>query len=87
MRTLQVQFELPTQLVTQAGLSSENVNQEVRRILALFLYEHGRVSLGKACEIGGMSLWEFAEMNQQLDIPMPYTNEQLQEDLARLAHV
>lgn len=87
MRTLQVQFELPTQFVTQAGLSSENVNQEVRRILALFLYEHGRVSLGKACEIGGMSLWEFAEMNQQLDIPMPYTNEQLQEDLARLAHV
>ena len=28
-------------------------------MLALFLYEHGKLSLGKACEWGQMSLWEF----------------------------
>jgi predicted HTH domain antitoxin len=87
MQNVPIQFELPELLISQTGLNSENISQEVRRILALFLYEHGRVSLGKACELGGMSLWEFAEMNQQLNIPIRYSDQQLQEDLTKLAHV
>lgn len=87
MQTLHVEFELPSLYVSQTGLDEENISQEVRRIFALFLYEHGRVSLGKACEIGGMSLWEFADMNRQLNIPFRYSEQELNEDLSKLAHV
>ena len=56
-------------------------------MLALFLYEHQRLSLGKALEIAEMSYWEFAELNRQLGIPIRYTQQELEEDMNRLAHV
>ena len=87
MKNLHVEFELPTVLVTQAGLNVANANLEIRRMLALFLYEHKRISLGKACEIGELTYWEFADLNRQLGIPLHYSQEDLNEDMARLAHV
>jgi predicted HTH domain antitoxin len=87
MNTVHIEFELPTLLATQAGLSAVNATQEVRRMLALFLYEHQRLSLGKACEIAEMSYWEFSELNRQLGIPVHYSQKDLDEDLNRLAHV
>lgn len=87
MDTIQVNFELPTFLLYQIGLDTKAINQEVRRMFALFLYEHQRISLSKACEIGGFNLWEFADMNRQLGIELPYTDDDLSDDLARLADV
>lgn len=87
MKTLHVEFELPTLLASQAGLDTDNISQDVRRLFALFLYEHKRISLSKACEIGGMSLWEFADLNHQLGILFHYSTKDLNEDLLKLAHV
>ena len=56
-------------------------------MLALFLYEHQRLSLGKALEMAEISYWEFAELNRQLEIPVRYSQQDLEEDLNRLAHV
>lgn len=53
-------------------------------MLALFLYEHKRISIGKACELGGMNYWEFAERNRELGINIPYSDKDLQADLGRL---
>jgi predicted HTH domain antitoxin len=84
MKNVHVEFELPALLANQAGLNGENVGQQARRMLALFLYEHKRISLGKACEIGDMSYWEFADLNRQLGIPFHYSQADLAEDLTRL---
>ena len=87
MNALHIEFDLPSLLATQAGFNSENATTEVRRMLALFLYEHQRLSLGKALEIAEMSYWEFAELNRQLGIPIRYSQQDLEGDLNRLAHV
>jgi predicted HTH domain antitoxin len=87
MKNIHVEFELPPLLAQQAGLSGEDASQQVRRLLALFLYQHGRLSLGKACELGGMSYWEFADLNRQLGIPFHYSQDDLAEDLTRLSNV
>ncbi|MCX7111894.1 MAG: UPF0175 family protein [Proteobacteria bacterium] len=87
MNALHIEFDLPSLLATQAGFNSENATSEVRRMLALFLYEHKRLSLGKALEIAEMSYWEFAELNRQLWIPIRYSQQDLEEDMNRLAHV
>lgn len=87
MNTLGVRFEIPTIVASQAGLNIENISQEVKRMFAIFLYEHCRISLNKACEIGGMSQWEFFEMNRQLDIPIRYTSHDLAQDMEKLADV
>jgi predicted HTH domain antitoxin len=87
METVQVQFEIPALLAAQVGLDLDNISQEVRRMVAMFLYEHKRISLSKACEIGNMSLWDFADLNRQLGITLNYTQADLNGDLAKLAHV
>ena len=87
MKTLHVEFELPAILASQAGLDIDDISQDVRRMFALFLYEHKRISLSKACEIGGMSLWEFADLNHQLGIPFHYSTEDFNEDMLKLANV
>jgi predicted HTH domain antitoxin len=87
MNQMHVEFNIPASLGAQAGLTPENASEQTRRILALFLYEHGRISLGKACELGGFNQWEFAEMNRELAIPLTMREEDLKEDMAHLANV
>jgi predicted HTH domain antitoxin len=84
MSDLHIELDMPSPIATELGLTSANAAGEVRRMLALFLYEHGRISLGKACEFGGFSYWEFAEMNRDLMIPIQYGEQDLADDLARL---
>ena len=87
MQTVHVEFELPLPTAMAIGLNATNAKQETLKMLALFLYERGQISLGKACEIGGFTQWEFTEMNRQLNIPTQYTPEDLQADLQRLNNV
>ncbi len=87
MQTLHIELDMPLSIATELGLSANNAGQEVRRMTALFLYEHRRISLGKACELGGFSQWEFADMNRELKIPIHYTAQDLQTDLVRLSDV
>ncbi len=87
MGNVHIEFELPALLAHQAGLNEKNIGQQALRLLALFLFEHKRLSLGKACEIGRMSYWEFADLNRQLGIPFHYSQDDLAEDLTRLANV
>ena len=85
MQTLHIELDMPLPVAAELGLNTTNAGQEIRRMLALFLYEHGRISLGKACELGGFSQWEFTEMNRELNIPMRYTAQDLHADLERLS--
>ena len=87
MNAVHVEFDLPTAVIMQTGVDRRNISREVRRMVALFLYEHQQISLGKACELGGMSYWEFAEANRRLGISQPYSSDDLADDLARLAGV
>jgi predicted HTH domain antitoxin len=81
---LHVELDIPTLLADQVGLSEHNANREIRRMLALFLYERQRISLGKACELGDMSYWEFADLNQNLQIKQVISTTELEADLTRL---
>ncbi|MCX7112765.1 MAG: UPF0175 family protein [Proteobacteria bacterium] len=87
MNALHIEFDLPSLLATQAGFNSENATAEARRMLALFLYEHQRLSLGKALEIADTSYWEFADLNRHFGIPICYSQQDLEEDVKHLAHV
>ena len=87
MKNLHVEFDVPEIPIVQAGLDESHLSQEARRIFALFLYEHGKLSIGKACELGGLSQWEFAAMNSRLGIPADYTDSDLSQDLERMKNV
>lgn len=87
MNTLNVHFDLPKIVALQAGLNADSISQEVKQMFTIFLYEHHRISLSKACELAGMSQWDFFEMNRQLGIPIQYTQNDLALDMEKLRNV
>ena len=55
--------------------------QEIKLEYSLELYKKGRISLWKAAEIAGISLWEIMEIVRERRIPKHYTIEDAEKDL------
>jgi len=58
--------------------------EEVPLELAVTLYAQQRLSIGKARELAGMSLWEFRQVLAARGIPPHYGAEDLADDVATL---
>jgi predicted HTH domain antitoxin len=48
---------------------------------ALKLYQEGKISIGKAAETAGVSLWEILDNILKRKIPLQITRDDLEEDL------
>jgi len=48
---------------------------------ALKLYQEGKISIGKAAEMAGVSLWEIGDILVNRRIPIQMDREELEEDL------
>lgn len=48
---------------------------------ALRLYQEGKISIGKAAETAGVSLWELIDIIVKRKIPLQISQEELEEDL------
>ena len=57
---------------------------EAKQELALSLYARGRLSVGKARELAGMSLWRFRQLLALRGVPPHYDVPDLEQDLATL---
>lgn len=81
MKTGKVQLEIPEGVVRALELPPDEVQEELRKELALALYERGVLSSGKARELAGMTRWQFHELLRKRRIARHYTKEDLTEDL------
>jgi len=63
---------------------SVKVPADIAHIMALKLYHKSLISLGKAAEIAGLSLWEMMELMARKGVPIRYGPEDLEEDLRTL---
>ena len=70
-------LEIPRGILDAAHLSLP----ELRRELALTLYAQQRLSLGKARELAGLTLWEFRQWLALRRIAAHYDSADLQDDL------
>jgi predicted HTH domain antitoxin len=73
-------LEIPQGILDAAHLSVADLRLE----LALALYTQRRLSLGKARELAGLSLWEFRQWLGLRRIEAHYDAEDLQDDLNTL---
>lgn len=73
-------LEIPQGILDAAHLSLP----EVRRELALTLYAQQRLSLGKACELADLTLWEFRQWLGLRRIEAHYDTTDLQEEIQTL---
>lgn len=62
-------------------LPPHEVKEELRKELALVLYERGVLSIGKARLLAEMTRWEFEELLGERRINRHYTEADLEEDI------
>ena len=74
----------PGDLVRILKVKDEEVPKLVRLYLAIELYREGKVSLGKAAEIAGVSKWEMMEILASKNIPIQYDVKDLERDIKTL---
>ncbi len=79
MDTLRI-LEVPQSILDSARLTISDLKVEI----AVYLYAQGRLSIGKARELAGMSLWEFRQLLASRRISPHYEEVDLNEDVATL---
>ncbi len=82
METIPV--ELPRDVIHIFKVREKELPKVVRELIAVALYEKGRISLGKAAELAGVSRWEMSDILAAKRIPIQYYPEDLEEDIETL---
>ena len=75
-----ITIEIPEDILDAARLTVPELKLE----MAVSLYAQGRLSLGKARELAGMSLWEFRQVLGARRIPAHVRPEDMDADMATM---
>lgn len=73
-------LEIPQDVLDSARMTAEQLLVE----LAVHLYDQGRLSIGKAHELAGLSLWEFRQLLGFRHVAPHFDVEDLEQDLETL---
>ncbi|MFH1992496.1 MAG: UPF0175 family protein [Pseudomonadota bacterium] len=73
-------IEIPREIIHATRLKPE----ELKRELAVLLFQQERLSFGKAREMTGMTVWAFQHLLASRDITVHYNLEDYKEDLKTL---
>lgn len=80
MGLIKVKIELPEEVIAQAHIPRDQLDRECQKMVAMELYRKGYLTIGKACEIGKMSQWEFFDLNKETQALIHYDEEDLKAD-------
>jgi predicted HTH domain antitoxin len=75
-----VSIEVPREVVHITRMTPD----ELRRELAIYLFQQGKLSFGKAREMAGMTAWAFQQLLGSRSVPVHYTVEEYEQDLKTL---
>ncbi|MBP7999837.1 MAG: UPF0175 family protein [Chloroflexi bacterium] len=73
-------IEIPQDILTSSRLTMDELKQE----MAVLLYQQNRLSVGKARELAGMSLWQFRQLLASRLIPVHLDEEDVLDELDTL---
>ena len=76
---VEVKIRIPSELAESARPRS--VEEELKLLVALEFYHEGRVSLGEAAELAGLSLREFLYELRSRRVSLNYDLEELEKDM------
>jgi predicted HTH domain antitoxin len=78
MATILYSIEIPPEVIHTTHMSP----QDMKRELALALFQQEKISFGKAREMAGMTVWAFQQLLGSRDIPVHYDIQDYLEDQA-----
>lgn len=77
-----VTIEIPEGFARSFGETDEEVRRNAKLELAIEMYREGKWSTGKAARFAGIPRLDFMDLLRDRKVPMPYTQEMLEEDFA-----
>ena len=80
MSTHTAHLEIPDDVLDSARMTIDEMQVE----LAIHLYEQKRLSIGKARELAGLSLWQFRQILGSRQIEPHFDIEDFEQDLETL---
>jgi predicted HTH domain antitoxin len=76
-------IEIPREIIHATRMTPE----ELRRELAIHLFQQGKLSFGKAREMAGMTIWAFQQLLGSRDGPIHYDLEDYEADRSTLKEI
>ena len=73
--------EVPEDVAEALRLPPAEQESELRKELALALYQRGVLSLGKSRRLAAMSRWDFDQLLGQRKLTRHYTEDDLRDDI------
>ncbi len=77
-------IEILEDVIVHLRLPPRNLEQELKKELAVHLYAEGLLPQASACRLAGMNRLAFARLLGERQIPVRYTAEDLDQDLQTL---
>lgn len=78
---MELVLEIPDDVVAAVKLPPKEIEPELRKELALALYQRGALSLGKARSLAQMTRWEFEDLLRRRQVSRHYTDLDVDEDI------
>lgn len=76
-----LKLEIPEEILQSVKLPPGELQEELRKELALALYQREVLSLGKARQLAAMTRWQFQELLGERKISRHYTDKDFAEDV------
>lgn len=76
--------KIPREFLLLCKINEEDIPAYIQKLIALELFREKKVSLGKASEIAGLSVWEMMALLKEKKIPLNYSVEDFEKDLELL---
>lgn len=73
-------IKIPEDILKATRMTTDEISAE----LAVHLFESGKLSIGKAKKLAGMTFWEFQSFLASRKIPIHYDISEYKEDIATL---
>lgn len=83
---MNIALTIPHTIVQAMRLPEDQVGTELRKELAVALYQRGYLAFGKARELAGMEKYEFGQLLGARAVPRHYGVEELADDVAYADH-
>ena len=75
-----VEIKISDELLKAAKVPQERSSEEVAKLLALELYRERAISLGRAAELGGVSIAEFMQFAGEREVDLDFDLDSLERD-------
>ena len=77
---VEIMLKLPKSILAVMDSTETNIGQSILETVAVALYHRQQISLGKAAEIAGISVWQMSQILAEHGVSLDYAAEDAVQD-------